>query len=331
VTAALATAGALLVAVSVLDAVITTLAAGNGGGPLTRRLATWSWSALRRLARGHHRVLSYGGAFVLLGTVLTWVVLLWAGWSLVFASADEAVVDATTHSSASIASRVYYAGFVVFTLGVGDVIAGSGTWQVLTSVASFLGLFLVTLSITYLVSVVSAAVGRRAMARSISLSGMSGVDIVRTHWDGRVVGGGWDSLAQTLADRLLQVTQQHLAYPVLHSFHASEPASSAPRTVAALDDAVLLMCAGLAEDARPSRAGLDRLIRAIDHYAHTVSGAGAGDHEPPGAPPLSALREHAIPTVTEQEYAAATRDHATRRRAVHALVSADAWSWPAAA
>lgn len=67
--------------------------------------------------------------------------------------------------------------------------------------------------------------------------------------------------------QILQTTQQHLAYPVLHHFHARTNGSSAPRALAALDDALLIMSAALPEQDRPSSDTLTRLRRAIEHYA----------------------------------------------------------------
>jgi hypothetical protein len=322
--------GAALVALAVADAVATTLSAGNGGGPLTSRLARLTWRALRAAARGRSdsRLLSFAGAIVLLVTVLTWVVLLWAGWALIFASTDAAVVDSTTAAPASVAARVYYAGFVVFTLGVGDFVPGSGAWQIATAAASFLGLFLVTLSITYLVSVVSAAVTRRQLARSVHLSGETGTDIVLTHWTGEQVSNQFDSLAQTLTAQILQTTQQHLAYPVLHHFHAADETSSAPRALAALDDALLLLAEGLEQQARPSGDTLARLRRAIEHYTSTVH---SGGHEPqdPPLPGLAPLRDAGVPVVDDTAFARAAAPHAERRQQLDALVRADAWKWPA--
>lgn len=324
----LALAGVVLVAIALADAIVTTLSAGNGGGPLTTRLTNVTWRGLRAVtAGGASRVLSYSGTFVLLVTVLTWVTLLWAGWSLIFLSADRAVVDATTSAPASVAARVYYAGFVVFTLGIGDVVPGSGTWQVATAVASFLGLFLVTLSITYLVSVVSAAVTRRALAREIHLSGLTGIDIVQLHWTGDQVSSQFSSLVQTQCTQILQTTQQHLAYPVLHHFHARIADSSAPRALAALDDTLLIMSAALPEQNRPSRDTLTRLRRAIEHYATTVGGSGRGQQDPP-LPNLAPLRAAGVPVVTDAQFADVAAEHTARRRRLDALVRADAWTWP---
>lgn len=322
--------GAALVAFAVADAVVTTLSAGNGAGPLTSRLSLLIWRAQRAAARtdGPSTLLSFAGATVLLVTVLSWVVLVWAGWALIFASADSAVIDSTTSAPASLAARIYYAGFVVFTLGIGDFVPGTGAWQVTTAAASFLGLFVVTLSITYLVSVVSAVVNRRQLARSVHLSGDTGADIVLTHWNGQQISSQFDCLAQTLTTQILQTTQQHLAYPVLHQFHAAAEASSAPRALAALDDAVLLLSAGLAEQRRPSSDNLVRLRRAIEHYTATVHSGGHQLQDPP-LPGLGPLQIAGIPLVDDAAFARAAAAHGKHRQRLDALVRADAWTWPA--
>ena len=321
--------GLLLVAVALTDAALTTLAAGKGGGPLTRRLANWVWRALRLLSRGQRSaLLTRAGMLVLLVTVLTWVVLLWGGWFLVFCSSEGAVLDASTSEPADLAARAYYAGFVVITLGTGDVVPGGGGWQLLSAAGAFVGLFLLTLSITYLVSVVSAAVGRRALAGTISLSGETGVDVVLLHAGPDGVSPQLGTLLQSLEPQILQVTQQHLAHPVLHHFHSAGPASAAPRAFAVLDDALLLLSAGLAPDVRPERDTLTRLWRALEHYAQTLASGQRGRDEPPPRPSLVPLREAGIPTVSDEVFAAEAAQHEGRRRQVLQLVTADAWSWP---
>lgn len=331
-TVVLLLAGALLVLLAFCDAIITTLAAGNGGGPLTQRLGRGTWLLLRRVSRGEQPgLLPYAGTIVLMVTVLTWVVLLWAGWVLVFSATEDAVLESATRTPADLAGRAYYAGFVIFTLGVGDVVAGSGAWRMVTALASFLGLFLVTLSITYLVSVVSAAVQRRSLARAVSLSGRSGVDLVLLHWDGDQVGGSLPSLLQSLESQGLQVTQQHLAYPVLHHFFSAEEDSDAPRAMAVLDDALVLLDAGLAPHVRPSTAVRTRLRGLLDHYAETVGGRGTGHSELPPLPPLGPLRDAGVPVVDEEEYVQGAESHRARRQELSRLVQLNGRDWPTSA
>ena len=331
-TALLVLAGFAAVAAAVLDAVVTTLGAGSGGGPITTRLTDLTWRALRATARGPlHGLLPFGGVVVQLTTVLTWVVLLWAGWTAVFSSTDMAVVAATTGEPADTAARIYYAGFVVFTLGVGDFVPGAAPWQVLTATASFIGLFIVTLSITYLVSVVSAAVSRRGLAREITIHGETGEQIVRAFWDGQRLSQQLPATIQALTSQLLQMTQQHLAYPVLHHFHAADHRSAAPRALAALDDALVVLSAALPPAQRPEAVTLLRLRQALEHYADTVGGSADVAEASPPLPAIELLRQSGVPVVPAAEFAAAAAEHRVRRARLHQLVRADAWDWPTSA
>lgn len=319
--------GAVLVVIALADAVMT---AGSGGGPLTARLGRGVWRLLLLLAAGHgpSRLLAYGGALVLLTTVGAWVLLLWAGWFLVFVASDSAIVDASTGASASIPATIYFAGFVVFTLGVGDFVAATGTWQVLTAAASFLGLFLITLSITYLISVVSAAVTRRQLAQSSSVFGATGDAIVLTFWDGTQVSSQLPSELQSLRAQILKTAQQHLAYPVLHFFHSTSSAASAPRAIAALDDALVLLGCGLSSGVAPGASTLGPLQSALQHYGDTVGAIGGRNVGPPPLPALHVLRSAGVPVRSDEAYRHSAQEHERRRQALHRIVRSDAWTWP---
>lgn len=324
-------AGVGLLVIVFVDATMTTMTAGNGAGPVTVRLGRLLWRALRAASGDTpSRLLSHAGAFVLLVTFGTWVLLLWAGWSLIFIGAGEAIVGASSGAPASTPATIYYAGFVVFTLGVGDFVPATGTWQVATAVASLLGLFLVTLSITYFLSVVSAAVTRRQFAQSVSVLGATGVDIVLAHTVNGELSSQFSSQTQQLTSQLLKMTQQHLAYPVLHLFHASSSTASAPVAVAALDDALVLLDSG-ADTGSPAHDVLGPLQRAIEHYADTVHATGADrNNRPPPLPPLEPLTRAGLPTVEQSRYVERGSIHAKRRSALHRIVRSDARQWPAA-
>ncbi|HET6626252.1 MAG TPA: potassium channel family protein [Nocardioidaceae bacterium] len=177
--------GLALVLLVFVDALTTTLVVAAGAGPLTRRVSRVLWSLLLRV---HTRdkpslMLSAGGTMLLVLTVVTWVVGLWVGWSLVFLGSDQ-VISSSDRAPASPAGVVYFTGMTIFTLGVGDFVVDSAVWRVLSTVASFTGLTLVTLAITYLVSVVSAVVARRALAIHIIALGDTAEDTVCRVWDG---------------------------------------------------------------------------------------------------------------------------------------------------
>lgn len=285
------------------------------------------WQAVLRLAGRRPRPwMAYTGPTILLTAVLVWALLLWAGWLLVLSSDPRAVLDSGSGEPADLAARAYFTAYVVVTLGVGDYVPGGPGWQLLTGLISLIGLFVVTLSITYLISVVSAAVDRRRLSHAVEVRGCTGIDVVLLHWRGGQVDDAFSSWAAQLTSDVLGTTEKHLAYPVLHLFHGGAQVS-APRGLAVLDDAVLLMAEGLVPTARPSPAVLEPLVRAMTHYAGTVE-APAGVRADAPLPDLARLRRAGVPVVADDAFALAAVDHRERRRALHALVTSDAHQWP---
>lgn len=190
--------------------------------------------------------------------------LLWAGWSLVFLSSPDAVLEAQTRVPADAWSRVYYAGFTFFTLGVGDYIPGGPVWQIASVVAVANGLFLVTLSITYIVPVLSAVVERRQQAGTLSAMGEDVEELLERVWDGRSFAYLTSQLP-LVAQGVALTAQRHLAYPVLHYFHADERELAFAPSVAVLDEAVTVLMHGVAPDVRPHGASLRTARQAVAH------------------------------------------------------------------
>jgi hypothetical protein len=157
-------AGAVMVGLAVLDALTTTLVVSSAAGPLTSRIGRSWWRLVHRLARRPDpRWLTSAGPIIAVLTLSGWLLLLWGGWTLVFSAAPDAVLDDSAGVAADGWARAYFAGFSVFTLGVGDHVPNGAVWQLLTVVAVISGLALTTMSITYLVPVVTAS--RNAASR----------------------------------------------------------------------------------------------------------------------------------------------------------------------
>ncbi len=295
--AAVAVGGAVVLGV-LLDVLATTLTLGEGAGWLTRRLLGWLWGRILRLRpRGSRsRLLADAGPTLLVLTVLIWVLATWAGWWLVFLGSGS-VESAETGAPASAADVAYYAGFAVFTLGVGDFVADSPFWRVTTSVASFGGLALVTLAITYLLSVVSAVVSRRALATQITALGSTAGEVVVRGWTGASFASAFTQHLVGLAGPLATVAQQHFAYPVLHYFRSASPDESAPVAIAVLDDALFLLAAAVDPAAAPEPSAVESARHAIARYIRTVGGtsAAAPEDAPPPAPSVEPLRRAGVP------------------------------------
>jgi hypothetical protein len=330
----LRTGGAVLVVLVLADVVATTLTIGTGAGPLTRRVLGPAWRVLLWLHRTDSTSawLSTAGTVLLMSTVLLWVALLWGGWTLVYLSDPGAVVDAATGRVVGALDVLYYTGFTVFTLGVGDVVATTPGWRVLTAVAGFTGLFLVTLAITYLLSVVSAVVSRRTVAVQVQALGATATAMVVGGWAGSGFSPAFVQQLTALTGQLAAIAEQHLAYPVLHYFHSRRPDSAAPVAIARLDDALLLLRAAVAPAARPHASVTQPVHRAVARYLAAAEGTPAvprGTTAPP-VPSPRPLADAGIPLDDPDGYRRAAAAEADRRRTLRRLVSADGWSWPEA-
>ncbi|WP_346623572.1 potassium channel family protein [Blastococcus montanus] len=322
--------GLALVVTVYVDALATTLTMG-GAGPVTRSVLPPVWRLLLRVHRPdtRSRVLTGAGAALLFGTVLIWVAGLWAGWTLVFLGTDS-VVDAQTSAAAGVADVAYFAGFTVFTLGVGDYVASDPGARLLTALASFCGLFLITLAITYLLSVVAAVVQRRAIAVRINALGRHAGEIVANGWTGTSFSSAFVQQLVALSGQLTTTAEQHLAYPVLHYFRSREKHVAAPVTISRLDDAMLLLQQGVAPAARPDDSAVQPVRHAIHRYLETASATSTGPQaaSPPPAPDLQPLRSAEVPSVPDADFASQAEAEADRRRDLRRLVQSNGWSWP---
>ncbi|WP_052063600.1 ion channel [Nitrincola sp. A-D6] len=139
-----------------LDVIWTTITT-KGSGPLSRHLV----HALKGLflffyrCSGNREVLVLAGPVTLIAVGFIWLAGLWLGWFLLLLGVGG-VVESNTGTPASVVQYLYYTGMTLSTLGIGDYKAGNDFVRLLTSVAAFNGLILVTLIITYAIPMVGA-------------------------------------------------------------------------------------------------------------------------------------------------------------------------------
>ncbi|KEZ79386.1 potassium channel family protein [Salinisphaera hydrothermalis] len=232
--------GAALLLVLAYDATRTTLSASSSG-PVTNTLTSGLWRILlgvHRL-RGNHALLAGGGPALTLVLIVTWVLLAWSGWLLVFCSAPDAVTHSTTGLPADTVNRAYFVGYTLTTLGYGDMVPGGGVWKILATVAGANGLLLFTLAITYALPIVSAATEKRQLALCIHAMGASPEEILEFG----IGNGDFDSLSGHLdgfESMIAGASQKHLAYPILHYFHSASSVTALPLALVRLDLALEL-------------------------------------------------------------------------------------------
>lgn len=329
VTALLVIGGFLLVAVATVDALWTTLWVEAHAGPLAARLAAVANRlGVRVLARFGHRAMSVKGPLILVQSIAVWVALTWAGWVMVFASTEGALVDPHTGAPAAFAERIYFTGYSLWTMGNGDFSPRGAFYQVATGVAALNGMILVTLVVTFLVSVIAAVADKRSFSSQVTALGRSPADFVISAWD----RGGFPMVElhlSTLAANLSSITEKNLAYPMLHYFHAVHDPEAVATGAAILDDAVAILMHGVAEAQRPARAPLRVADNVLHGYLTTLRDAhvSRSEHVPP-LPSLDPLRDAGIPTVTDEEFAAAMQARRERRQVLLGSVQAERRPWP---
>ncbi|QLG50933.1 potassium channel family protein [Natrinema halophilum] len=319
-----------LLALVVVDLVWTTLWVEGGAGPLTSRLMSWTWRGIRRIGSRNSALLTLSGPIVLVIGLAVWIVLLWGGWTLIFASAEYPLTDTIDGGPISWLDRIYFTGYTIFTLGNGDFAPRDGIWQLATTFATASGMLFVTLSVTYVLSVLDAVTQKRSFASSVSGLGTRSDEILRASWNGDEFRG-LDVPLNSLTTQLNVLTENHKAYPILHYFHTGQPERAPVTSIAILDDALALLRFGVSEPDRPSDTIVKNARASVHSYLETLHEAfiEPADRSPP-APSLESIRDAGVPTVSDEEFTESVADLSQRRRLLLALVESDVREWPTA-
>jgi hypothetical protein len=321
--------GVLCVLAVAYDGARTTLSA-SASGPLTRRLSAALWRVLLFVHRisPRHGMLERAGTWITLVLILSWVVLAWLGWSLIFCASPDSVLNSTTKLPASLIERIYFAGFTLTTLGVGDMVPGNMLSRGLTIVASANGLLLFTMSITYAIPIISAATEKRQLALTINTLGESPFDICRT----TVGNGDFAALASQLeqiGSAIADAGQKHLAYPILHYFHSADTMTALPLALARLDQTLIIIDSAHPTLPHDTRARIAITRRTIAHFLSTLESAFI--RPSPQTPYIPALGDFnafdffAVPAQVVRQQLTDT-DH---QKLLHAYVRDDGWRWEA--
>ena len=319
--------GVGLLVLTLVDALWTTLWVDGAAGPVTSRVTSWAWRVLLRLAGHRHRVLSLSGPLILVGTVLGWVLGLWVGWVVLFSADPQSLVDAREDGYADWTGRIWFVAYAMFTMGNGDFSPADGLWQLLASLVNGSGMFLVTLAITYVLSVVSAVVDKRAFASSVHALGRDGAALVLSGWSRGDLHALDRQLAQ-LSSQLAGLAEQYLSYPVLQYYHAARAEKSPALAAAVLDEALTLLRHGVAPDVAPDVAALTSARATVASFLQTMDVAFVpAAPEAPAPPDLQRLRDAGVPTVGDDEFSRALEDFDERRRSLLGLVRNDGWDW----
>ena len=223
------------VALVLVDVFYTVLFPASGHGPLREPLARCLralFGLTRHLRRAdrRQRILSYAGPIQVTVTLTVWFSLLLVAWAAVFRPVlGHSIVAASGQTDASWGTAMYFSGYVLTTLGLGDVVATTPTYRIATVAEAATGFATITLVISYFNSLYTTLTSRNAFAMALhDRSGGTGrgEHIVARLWsEGETAAAG--HLAE-MAASLRAVTQTHRAYPVLRSFHYRQDFDALP-------------------------------------------------------------------------------------------------------
>lgn len=323
------TAGILLTLWCLTEGLWTTLWVDGNSAPVTSRFTTFIWKIFRLLFSSQNdRKLSLAGPVILISTVLLWIIGIWLGWTLIFYSVPQSLQAGSSSPPVDFTDVLWFTSYNMFTVGNGDYAPGNDTWQVISSFISLTGMTMVTLSITYVLQVISAVTVKRSIAGQITGIGKTAEEFVARQWTGDGFGAielQLDSLSQQLATN----NEQHLAFPILHYYHAARIEKSQDVAIAILDDALALIELGVEEKYQPAETILASSRQSVSSFLTTLRSAfiQAADEVPP-VPDIALLRKKGIPTVPEKDFIKRVEKEKERRKLILGLLNKGAWKWP---
>lgn len=313
---------------TIMDLIWTTLWVDGGAGPLSKRVAHGTWRLLEKLSGRRKKLLTLVGPVILIVTLLTWVMLMWAGYTLFFAGSTGSIVDTQNLGPIGWMDRIYFTGYTIFTLGIGDFSPKPGFWQLVTALGSGIGILFLTLGASYVINVVGAVVEKRSFARSITGLGMSSEEILRSAWNGKDFHQ-LDLLLINASADISKLTQQHQAYPLLHYYHSETPQEASAVGVAILDDLMSILHYGLKDKDSVNTILVQETRSTIETYLDTLTSAFVKPSATePERPDIKLLEDTTIPFVKEEAFMRDLDTLSRRRQKLLGAVRSDNHEWP---
>lgn len=300
----------------------------TGAGYLSQRIGTYIWKIFLKLSgeNGYNKILGSAGLIIVCSLIVFWIACIWLGYTLIFNFRVDSVLHTSSELPTDFMDKVYYTGYTLSTLGNGDMMASNNYWRILTVVNSISGLLIITLSITYLLPLLSAVTNKRKLCAYIAFLGNSPDEIIMKGWNGKDLSDLNQHIYE-LGLMILDHKEKHLLYPVLHYFHSTEKKFAAPVSLSILDETVSIIMASPILSEKIDKLALDILRKSLDDYLEILKEAYI---------PRTATAPY-MPKLTSV-YSEIGIDHKNiqtffetltqRRELLHGMVLMDGWKWP---
>lgn len=249
-------AGATLLVLVFYDIYATILRATKQPGPFSTFLNRGLWwaatRATKRLDRRHrHRVLSMIGPILMPLLIAVFILMLLTGFALIYLPrlATDFKIDDAAHAN-QIFQAYYFSGVTFLTIGYGDILPVSNATRMIALIEGAAGLAIISLAITYLLTVYGALERKRAVALKFYHQARQGADIsgyISSHF----ARGRFHSLTESLREAthdLQELLESHLEHPVIHYFHPPEVYKGFPRALFVVLETVAILNAHLDEE-----------------------------------------------------------------------------------
>ena len=259
--------GLILLSIGFYDFFYTTLSASNSSFiPTTVSIIVHRviLAVQRRLGR---KVFALSGLILNLMIIMVWIIIIWAGLFFLFSFDAESIVD-SRGNTATAYERLYFTGYVLSTLGNGDLHPTSGFTQVITSSFSFFGFIFFTTAMTYLISVYSAAINKRHLSLAILNMGNSPEEVIRMLHN---ANPSFIYLQiNSIQEKVDLVNEHYQAFPLIHYYHNVEINTSFSLNIAKLDEALTIMLSSSQSphhrEAYFLKKSMDALLNRFDEF-----------------------------------------------------------------
>ena len=244
--------GLVILAVAIVDVFTSLVRTPLRAAPLSFVGETIAWKPLHALFRWTGKrtfVSAIGPSSVFMRAVVILCALI-AGWSLVLFSDDAWVVHASSGEPAGFWERLYFVGYSISTLGLGDIVPGTDAARMATVGAALSGFMLITFVVGSISPLGDVIVAKNAIATLVN--GFR--DAVR---DGDDPREALDALLDVINGPLADLSGTLETLPVRHRVFAERDHLSLAAALAGMERAIITL--GFERDPRAAMAR-----RAID-------------------------------------------------------------------
>ncbi|WP_237607326.1 potassium channel family protein [Roseimaritima sediminicola] len=218
--------GTLLVLLGIFETFLAVLHPRAVVGPLTG-VVVRVHHVVCRVVLGHEGRLTFCcGPLLIVFQILCWATTLLLGVALIAWPhlGNGIMTSAHEMPDTNFLNAVYYAGFNLTTLGMGDLVPKTDSMRIVTITVSGLGFSFFTLVLAYVISIYSTLAGRNQFADEIAYRTARTGD-TSAYLQSYFRSQNWELLYQdlfTLASKMAEMLESHHFYPALHYFRFNE-------------------------------------------------------------------------------------------------------------